>query len=129
MAFSIIHNTLYKIQIYMDIKQKKINTQGLKFYIKKDGREMARASLFIIKNDLHNQPYGLMEDVFVDETLRGQGIGTQLAKRIIESAKKNKCYKLIANSRRSRIRVHKLYKKLGFKNYGFEFRMDFDKMD
>lgn len=110
----------------MEIKQKNINTRGLKFYLVKNGREVARASLFIINNDLHDRPYGLLEDVYVDETLRGQGLGTQLTKRVIEGAKENKCYKLIATSRASRIKVHQLYEKLGFKNYGLEFRMDFD---
>ena len=112
----------------MEIKQKAINMQGRKFYLEKDGREVARAFLFIIKNDLHDQPYGLLEDVFVDEVLRGQGLGTQLTKRVIESAKENKCYKLIATSRTSRTKVHQLYERLGFKNYGLEFRMDFDKL-
>jgi len=34
------------------------------------------------------------------------------------------CYKLVATSRASRPRVHELYERLGFENYGVEFRMN-----
>ena len=109
----------------MDIKQKTINARGIKFFIEEDGKEIARAFLFVIKNDLHDQPYGLLEDVYVDEAFRGRGLGTRLTKQVITAAKENKCYKLIATSRTARVKVHELYEKLGFKNYGIEFRMDF----
>lgn len=86
---------------------------------------MARAYLYIMKNDLHKEPFGLMEDVFVDENLRGQGIGTELVKKVIKTARENKCYKLIATSRHENPRVRVLYERLGFKNHGLEFRIDF----
>lgn len=108
----------------MEIKKKEISASGIKFFIEKDGKEIARASLFLMHNNLHEEPFGLMEDVFVEEEYRNQGIGTQLAKAVVEAAK-NKCYKLICTSRYSREKVHELYKKLGFKNHGLEFRMDF----
>jgi GNAT superfamily N-acetyltransferase len=66
-----------------------------------------------------------MEDVFVDESLRGQGIGTELVNLLIAEAKNRGCYKLIATSRHERPKVHDLYAKLGFHNRGVEFRMDF----
>jgi GNAT superfamily N-acetyltransferase len=108
----------------MEIKQKEIIASGIKFFIEKDGKKIARASLFLMHNDLHERPFGLMEDVFVDEDYRGKGIGTQLAKAVIE-ASKSKCYKLICTSRYARKDVHKLYQRLGFKDHGIEFRMDF----
>ena len=54
----------------MDIKEKEIIGKSIKFYIEDDGKEVARAYLYIIKNDLHKEPFGLMEDVFVDESQR-----------------------------------------------------------
>ncbi len=108
----------------MEIKQKEIIASGIKFFIEKDGKEIARASLFLMHNDLHERPFGLMEDVFVEEEHRGKGAGTQLAKAVIEAAK-SRCYKLICTSRHARTKVHELYQKLGFKNHGMEFRMDF----
>jgi len=75
-------------------------------------------------NDLHNQPFGLMEDVYVDEAYRGQGVGSKLVKQVIELAKEANCYKLIATSRFSRPKVHELYQQLGFTQHGVEFRID-----
>lgn len=109
----------------MEFKQKTINNQGTRLSIKNNGKEVARAYLYIIRNDLHKKPFGLLEDVFVDENFRGQGLGTQIINKVIEETKKNKCYKLIATSRHSRPKVHELYKRLGFKDHGIEFRMDF----
>jgi GNAT superfamily N-acetyltransferase len=109
----------------MEIKQKKIKAGGIKFFIEQDGKEVARAFLYILKNDLHQEPFGFMEDVFVQEEYRSQGFGTILVNKLIALAKEKRCYKLIATSRHSRPKVHLLYEKLGFKNQGIEFRMDF----
>jgi GNAT superfamily N-acetyltransferase len=89
------------------------------------GAPVGRASLVIIVNESNVRPYGLLEDVFVSEELRGQGLGTQLVEKIVQLAREERCYKLIATSRYSRPRVHELYKTLGFQDHGREFRMDF----
>lgn len=88
-------------------------------------KAVGRAFLYIMYNDLNDRPFGLMEDVYVDESVRGQGIGTQLINKVIEMAKNQRCYKLIATSRHSRTKVHKLYHNLGFADHGKEFRIDF----
>lgn len=108
----------------MEIEIKKINAKGIKFYIKEGNKEIARAYLYLLTNDLHKEPFGLMEDVFVDESLRGQGIGTKLVEELIKEAKK-RCYKLICTSRYQKPEVHRLYERLGFKDHGKEFRIDF----
>src|SRR3989344_1236325 len=71
------------------------------------------------------EPFGFMEDVFVEENFRKHGIGSMLIKAIIEEAKALGCYKLICTSRYEKPDVHGFYKKFGFKEHGFEFRMDF----
>lgn len=109
----------------MEFKKEIKECKGIKLYLEKDGKEIARATLYVLSNDLHEEPFGLLEDVMVDEELRGQGIGTEIVKKIIEEAKNQKCYKLVATSRHSREKVHELYERLGFKNHGLEFRMDF----
>jgi len=109
----------------MGIKQKTINASGIKLFIEDNGKEIGHAYLYILKNDLHEEPFGFMEDVFVDENYRSQGLGTKLVKELIEAAKINNCYKLIATSRHARPKVHELYLKLGFKDQGKEFRIDF----
>ena len=109
----------------MKIQQKKITARGIKFFITDGKKEIGRAYLYILSNDLHKEPFGFLEDVLVDENYRGQGLGTNLVRRIIKAAQKHGCYKLICTSRHSRSTVHALYERLGFKNHGLEFRMDF----
>jgi len=109
----------------MKINKKVIKGRGIKFFVKIDGKEVGRAFLYILKNDLHERPFGFLEDVYISENLRGQGIGSQLLDKVINEAKINGCYKIIATSRYSRPKVHKLYERIGFKNQGIEFRLDF----
>lgn len=109
----------------MNIKQEKINSGGIKFFIEDESKEIARAFLYFLKNDLHEEPFGFMEDVFVDENYRSQGLGTKLVEKLITAAKENNCYKLIGTSRYARPKVHALYERLGFKDQGKEFRIDF----
>ena len=111
----------------MVIKQKNISVNGIKLYIEQAGEEIARAFLYILKNDLREQPFGFMEDVFVQENYRGRGLASQLLKELILIAKENNCYKIIGNSRYDREKVHRLYERAGFKKFGFEFKMYFDK--
>jgi GNAT superfamily N-acetyltransferase len=112
----------------MEITTSKITScSGIKFSVKEDGKEVGRAFLYLIYNDLHKEPFGFIEDVFVDENCRGQGIGTDLVKRVLEEAQKQSCYKVICTSRYGKEKVHELYTKLGFKNHGIEFRIDYKK--
>jgi len=97
---------------------------GTRFSISVDGKEVARAHLYLMGNDLHNEPFGLLEDVYVDESQRGKGFGTALVREVVAAAQQARCYKLIATSRTSRPLVHALYEKLGFENHGVEFRMN-----
>lgn len=108
----------------MEIKQKTIKANGIKFFVQVDGREVARAYLYILSN-LHKQPFGFMEDVFVAENYRSKGLGTKLVQELINAAKQNNCYKLVATSRHARPKVHDWYIGLGFKDWGKEFRIDF----
>ena len=108
------------------INQIQISSFGLKIFINdKTGQEIARTFLYIMHNDLHEQPFALLEDVFVKEDQRGRGYGKKIIIQAIAEAKKHHCYKLIATSRYQRVAVHQMYEQLGFKNWGQEFRLDF----
>lgn len=109
----------------LKFKEKVTKTKGVLFTVSYGKKEIGRAFLYLIYNKLHKKPYGLLEDVFVKEEFRGQGIGGELVKRVINKAKELGCYKLIATSRFERKSVHNFYKKLGFKKWGYEFRIDF----
>jgi GNAT superfamily N-acetyltransferase len=103
-----------------------VQVQGFRFSVTRDGNEVGRAYLYLLNNDLHSKPFGLLEDVFVDPEYRGVGIARELITAVMTEAKKN-CYKLIATSRNdgTRTKVHEWYTRLGFVNYGTEFRISF----
>ena len=109
------------------LKKIKKNSNAVKFEMKSGSKTVGHIYLYVIKNDLHKNPYGLLEDLFVDENVRGQGLGTMLLGAVITEAKKRKLYKLIGTSRISRKRLHTFYEKHGFKKHGWEFRMEFMK--
>ncbi|HXK31810.1 MAG TPA: GNAT family N-acetyltransferase [Candidatus Paceibacterota bacterium] len=109
----------------MEIKKaRQTDAYAIKFTAHKGGQEIARAYLYVLTNGLHGEPFGLMEDVFVEEGHRGQGVGTALIRAVIAEAKARGCYKLLGQSRYGREKVHEMYKKLGFKDHGKNFRMD-----
>ena len=109
----------------MDFDKRNLEAKGIRICVTDNGTEVGRAYIYLMYNDLHEQPFGLMEDVYVDESYRGKGVGSKLIKQVIELAKEANCYKLIATSRISRPKVHQLYERLGFNQHGVEFRLDF----
>ena len=111
----------------MKIQRQARTAQGIRFSVRDGAQEIARAYLYLMHNDLHDAPFGLMEDVYVDESRRGGGLGTDLVREVVAAAREAGCYKLIATSRTSRPRVHELYRRLGFESHGVEFRIDLDR--
>jgi len=107
-----------------DYQQEAIPGCGVRFKVMVDGREIGHSYLYLLRNDLHLVPFGLVEDVFIEADFRGQGLGKFLLNRIIEEAKVRHCYKLILTCRHSNKHLHNFYEQSGFTNHGFEFRMD-----
>ena len=97
---------------------------GVRITATEKDKEIGRVWLYVLHNNLHKEPYGLLEDVFVEEEHRGKGVGKKLVQEAIEEAKKIGCYKLIANARSSKEIVCAWYQKFGFKQHGVEFRMN-----
>jgi ribosomal protein S18 acetylase RimI-like enzyme len=56
-----------------------------------------------------------IEDVVVDGSQRGRGIGAMLVEFVIDFAKKQNIHSLDLTSGPSRVAANKLYQKLGFK--------------
>jgi GNAT superfamily N-acetyltransferase len=109
----------------MKVSRQERAAKGIRFSVSGDSGEVARAYLYMMTNDLHAAPFGLLEDVFVEESQRGSGVGSALVKEVIAAAREAGCYKLIATSRTSRPKVHELYERLGFEKHGLEFRISF----
>ncbi len=108
----------------METKVTEIKGNGIRISLNKDNQEVGRAFLYVLKNDLHQEPFGFMEDVFVHEDFRRKGLSKILINKVIEEAKKHGCYKLIFTSRYGREELHSYYESFGFKDHGKEFRME-----
>lgn len=93
---------------------------------KVDGKVVGTGLVFYLPIAAHGKPYAYLEGVVVDNNFRAQGIGTALSKKIIELAKNKGCYKILFVSGHDRSDIHKFYENLGFKKWGFEFRMDLE---
>ena len=112
----------------MEIKKEiKKDCYAVKITAEENGVVLGRVFLYVIYNELHVEPYGLVEDVFVEEGARGKGLGTQLVKAVMAEAKERKCYKLIGTTRHSKKDVQEWYQRIGFTDFGKEFRMDLNK--
>ena len=110
----------------MAYKITEVNALGKKIVLKEEGQIIARARIYLLYNDLHQKPYALLEDVYVEKEFQGKGYGAKIVQIAISEAKKNDCYKIIGTSRSARKKVHQFYQKLGFEDYGKEFRMNLE---
>ncbi len=109
----------------MEIKKEiKKDSFAVKISLEEAGKIMGWAYLCIIFQDRHKEPYGLMENVYIEPEYRSRGLGKELVKLLIAEAKERGCYKIIGTSKHSKPEVHTFYEKFGFKNIGAEFRMD-----
>lgn len=99
-------------------------SSGIKIEAREGEKILGWAYLYVLQNDLHKEPFGFMENIFVQEAYRGKGLGKQLVERIIQEAKRANCYKLIGTSRYENSVAQTLYEKIGFQDHGKEFRID-----
>ncbi len=95
------------------------------FVVAKDGgKVVGMATTYLVAK--FGKTIGYVEDVVVNETHRGQGIGTKLMERIVSEAKDAGVYYLYLTSRDGRTAANSLYQKLGFEkretnNYRLKF--------
>lgn len=109
----------------MEIKKEiKKDSYSVKIILEEDSKVLGWAYLYVIFQDRHPKPYGLMENVYIEPEYRSRGLGKQLVQLLIEEAKERGCYKLIGTSKMNKPEVHEFYKKYRFEKMGYEFRMD-----
>ncbi len=86
------------------------------------GRVVGSYALLIMHNLAHRgAPSAIVEDVVVDEALRGQGIGRRMMAHAMALAREAGCYKLALSSNRKREAAHAFYESLGFAQHGLSF--------
>ena len=57
----------------MNFDKKDVEAKGIRISIMDNDFEVGRAYIYLMHNDLHDRPFALMEDVYVDESYRGKG--------------------------------------------------------
>lgn len=87
-------------------------------------QEIGHVYCYLIVNDLHPTPYALVEDLAVSEAYRGKGVARMLMGALQQRAKKEHCYKVVANSHEKRDAARALYLSLGYRPHATEFRLD-----
>ena len=109
----------------MEIKKEiKKDSYAVKIALEEGSRVMGWGYLYVIFQDRHKEPYGMMENVYIEPEFRSRGLGGKLVQLLIDEAKTRGCYKLVGTSKKIKPEVHAFYKKLGFSEMGFEFRLD-----
>jgi ribosomal protein S18 acetylase RimI-like enzyme len=58
--------------------------------------------------------FGYLDDVFVLEQHRGQGIGAKLMREALNHARKSGCVRVELGTRRDNVQARRLYERLGF---------------
>eukprot|EP01029_Cantina_marsupialis_P023373 TRINITY_DN58154_c0_g1_i1.p1 TRINITY_DN58154_c0_g1~~TRINITY_DN58154_c0_g1_i1.p1 ORF type:complete len:185 (-),score=53.34 TRINITY_DN58154_c0_g1_i1:441-920(-) len=81
-------------------------------------RVIAAGTILIEKKFIHGcKSVGHIEDVVVDETMRGQGLGRLMVKKLTQIAMENSCYKVILDCLPDRVGF---YEKCSMKTVGVE---------
>jgi len=79
-------------------------------------------SLLIMDNIAHScSPSGVIENVVVDQRMRGKGIGKAMMQFAMESCRCFGCYKMVLSSNIAREEAHRFYEQIGFKRHGLSF--------
>lgn len=87
-----------------------------------EGKVVGTFSLLRMVNLAHlGAPSAVVEDVVVDESCRGLGIGKAMMGRAMEIAREKGCYKLTLSSNARRTDAHRFYETLGFRRHGISF--------
>jgi GNAT superfamily N-acetyltransferase len=106
------------------LRTSEVEVRGKLVEVKEKGKVVGRVYLYILRNSIHPKPFMFIEDLWIAESKRKQGLGSILMAHAVRIAKEEGCYKIVANSRSARGKLHDWYKTLGFKKHGFEFRRD-----
>jgi glucosamine-phosphate N-acetyltransferase len=101
-----------------------IKSQNGHIYIAKtnDKKIIGTATLLVEQKFIHNGgKVGHIEDVAVRKEYEGNGVGSDIIKKLIELAKQEECYKIILDCNENNI---SFYQGLGFFKYENEMRLN-----
>ncbi|MHB9108355.1 MAG: GNAT family N-acetyltransferase [Armatimonadota bacterium] len=93
------------------------------FIAETNGRVAGACTLYILPNMTRNgRPAAILENIVVDEPLRGHGIGRAMLEFARGQAQARGCYKLSLTSNAVRADAHDFYRRCGMTRHGLSFR-------
>lgn len=100
--------------------------QGQRVLVAEDAGRIAGALVLAIIENITRRgtPYAIIENVVVDEAVRGRRLGEALIERAITEARRAGCYKVSLTSNKRRLDAHRFYERLGFAQTHEAFRID-----
>lgn len=98
------------------------------YVAEEEGRIVGTFALLVMDNLGHRgAPSAVVEDVVVDASLQGRGIGRRMMAEALRIARAKGCYKLALSSNQKRTAAHAFYEGLDFERHGISFRVQFDR--
>ncbi|UCH86295.1 MAG: GNAT family N-acetyltransferase [Dehalococcoidia bacterium] len=85
------------------------------FFAVEGGELCGMLSLAIAPTTQEAGCFAYLDDLFVLEHYRGQGIGTKLMREALNHARRSGCIRVELGTRRDNIRARRLYERLGFR--------------
>ncbi|MEJ5148473.1 GNAT family N-acetyltransferase [Sphingobacterium sp. MYb388] len=115
----------YKVESIRDdnitfLKERVQNNESVIFTAKKDDEIVGFTQLFPSFSSASLKKVYILNDLFVLENYRNQGIAKLLIHQVIEFAKENNCARVSLSTARNNP-AQFLYEKLGFKESSFKF--------
>jgi predicted N-acetyltransferase YhbS len=96
------------------------------FVAESAGAVVGTIAISIIPNLSHGgRPWGVIENVVVDERARKSSIGATLMRHAIDLARAQGCFRVILSSSVHREGSHEFYQRLGLEAFGYSFNMHF----
>ena len=94
------------------------------FVLEDGGAIVGTYALYVMPNLSHGgRPFAIVENVVVDGTLRGRGLGRLLMDHAVGLARAAGCYKVALTSNNKRAPAHAFYASLGFEQSHQGFTM------
>ncbi|MBI2599146.1 GNAT family N-acetyltransferase [Candidatus Curtissbacteria bacterium] len=90
------------------------------------GKIVGTAVIYFVEVPARGRSYAFLEGLVIDKNVRGKGYGRAFFNECVKIAHDKNCYKMIFTSGLDRQDAHKFYENLGFKKWGYEFRMNLD---
>lgn len=90
-----------------------------------DGVIIGTLTVIVIPNIGHGcRPWAAVENVIVDETCRGMGVGNRLMAEATRLCREFGCYKIILSSNLVRRQAHAFYRRLGWRQSHIGFSVE-----